>query len=87
VAQFAKPRDLVLVVEDEALVRMNSADVIRNLGFDVIEAEDADHAVSLLESVPGITVLFTDVQMPGSMDGLLLAAVVRDRWPPPDHLR
>ena len=69
-AQFAKPRDLVLVVEDEALVRMNSADVIRNL------------AVSLLESVPGITVLFTDVQMPGSMDGLLLAAVVRDRWPP-----
>ena len=81
-AQFAKPRDLVLVVEDEALVRMNSADVIRNLGFDVIEAEDADHAVSLLESVPGITVLFTDVQMPGSMDGLLLAAVVRNRWPP-----
>src|ERR1700746_845143 len=61
---------------------MNSAGVIRNLGFDSIEAEDADHAVSLLESVPGITVLFTDVQMPGSMDGLLLAAVVRDRWPP-----
>ena len=81
-AQSAKPRDLVLVVEDEALIRMNSADVIRNLGFDVIEAEDADHAVSLLESVPGITVLFTDVQMPGSMDGLLLASVVRDRWPP-----
>lgn len=81
-AQSAKPKDLVLVVEDEALIRMNSVDVIRDLGFDVIEAVDADHAVSLLESVPGITVLFTDVQMPGSMDGLLLAAVVRDRWPP-----
>ena len=81
-AQSAKPKDLVLVVEDEALIRINSADVIRDLGFDVIEAVDADHAVSLLESVPGITVLFTDVQMPGSMDGLLLATVVRDRWPP-----
>jgi two-component system, response regulator PdtaR len=82
VAESAKLRDLVLVVEDEALIRMNSADAIRGLGFNVIEAVDADHAISLLESVPGITVVFTDIQMPGSMDGLLLAAVVRDRWPP-----
>lgn len=81
-AEPAKPRDVVLVVEDEALVRMNSADLIRDLGFEVIEAVDADHAVSLLESMPGITVLFTDIQMPGSMDGLRLAAVVKDRWPP-----
>ena len=77
-----KAKDLVLVVEDEALVRMSSADVIRDLGFEVIEAVDADHAISLLESVPGVMVVFTDIQMPGSMDGLLLAAVVRDRWPP-----
>jgi two-component system, response regulator PdtaR len=82
VAEPAKPKDVVLVVEDEALVRMNSADLIRDLGFDVVEAVDADHAVSLLESIPGITVLFTDIQMPGSMDGLRLAAVVKDRWPP-----
>jgi two-component system, response regulator PdtaR len=82
VAESAELRDLVLVVEDEALIRMNSADAIRGLGFNVIEAVDADHAISLLESVPGITVVFTDIQMPGSMDGLLLAAVVRDRWPP-----
>jgi CheY-like chemotaxis protein len=82
VAQSDKARDLVLVVEDEALIRMSSADVIRDLGFEVIEAVDADHAVSLLESVPGITVVFTDIQIPGSMDGLLLAAAVRDRWPP-----
>jgi CheY-like chemotaxis protein len=82
VTGFDRTKGLVLVVEDEALIRMNSADVIRDLGFDVIEAVDADHAVSLLESVPGITVVFTDIQMPGSMDGLLLAAAVRDRWPP-----
>ena len=82
VAQSDKAKDMVLVVEDEALIRMSSADVIRDLGFEVIEAVDADHAVSLLESVPGIKVVFTDIQMPGSMDGLLLAAVVRDRWPP-----
>jgi two-component system, response regulator PdtaR len=82
VTESDRTKDLVLVVEDEALIRMNSADVIRDLGFDVIEAVDADHAVSLLESIPGITVVFTDIQMPGSMDGLLLAAVVRDRWPP-----
>lgn len=42
---------------------------------------DADHAVSLLESVPDIKIVFTDIQMPGSIDGLVLAAVVRDRWP------
>ncbi len=77
-----KQKHLVLVVEDEILIRMNSVDIIRDLGFDVIEAVDADEAVSLLEAVPGIEVVFTDIQMPGSMDGLLLASVVRNRWPP-----
>lgn len=80
--QFSKHKHIVLVVEDETLVRMNSADMIRDLGFDVIEAADADHAVTLLEADSDITVLFTDIQMAGSMDGLRLAAVVRDRWPP-----
>jgi CheY-like chemotaxis protein len=82
VPESAKRKDVVLVVEDEALVRMNTADLIRDLGFEVIEAVDADHAIFLLESTPAITVVFTDIQMPGSMDGLRLAAVVRDRWPP-----
>jgi CheY-like chemotaxis protein len=82
VVKSDQPRKLVLVVEDEPLIRMNSADMIRDLGFDAIEAVDADQAVSLLESIPGITVVFTDVQMAGSMNGLLLAAVVKDRWPP-----
>lgn len=81
-AESDEAKDVVLVVEDEALIRMNSAEVIRDLGFEVIEAVDAAHAVELLESVSGITVVFTDIQMPGSMDGLLLAAVVRNRWPP-----
>ncbi|WP_454624797.1 response regulator [Bradyrhizobium cenepequi] len=81
-AGSARLTNVVLVVEDEALVRMNAADLIRDLGFEVIEAADADHAISLLESVPEITVLFTDIQMAGSMDGLRLAAVVRARWPP-----
>jgi CheY-like chemotaxis protein len=82
VAESAKRKDIVLVVEDDVLVRMNTADVIRDLGFSVLEAVDADQAIALLESNPAITVLFTDIQMPGSMDGLRLAAVVRDRWPP-----
>lgn len=82
VTESDNPKNLILVVEDEYLIRMNSADMIRDFGFDVIEATDADEAVSLLESIPDITVVFTDIQMPGSMDGLLLAAVVHDRWPP-----
>ncbi len=81
-AESNKPKHLILVVEDEALIRMHSAEMIRDLGFEVIEAVDADEAVYLLESITGIKVVFTDIQMPGSMDGLLLAAVVRDRWPP-----
>lgn len=76
------PQGLVLIVEDEALIRMHCAEMIRDLGFEVIEAVDADEAVSLLESTSGIKVVFTDIQMPGSMDGLMLAAAIRDRWPP-----
>ena len=72
----------VLIAEDEALIRMNSADMIREFGFGVIEAVDADEAISLLESVPDIKAVFTDIQMAGSMDGLRLAAFIRDRWPP-----
>ncbi len=75
-------RKLVLVVEDEILIRMSSVDMIRDFGFGVVEASNAAEAVSVLESVPDITAVFTDIQMPGEMDGLLLAATVRDRWPP-----
>lgn len=67
---------------DDELIRMHAADVVRDLGFETLEAANADDAISLLERCSDITVVFTDIQMPGSMDGLHLVAVVRDRWPP-----
>jgi two-component system, response regulator PdtaR len=73
---------VVLIVEDDLLLRMNAVDMIRDLGFEAIEAVDADQAIALLEGSPNISVVFTDIQMPGSMDGLRLAAVIRNRWPP-----
>jgi CheY-like chemotaxis protein len=72
----------VLVVEDEVLIRMAIADSIEEGGFTVYEAANADQAIRLLELHQDIRVLFTDIDMPGSMDGLKLAAAVRDRWPP-----
>jgi CheY-like chemotaxis protein len=75
-------RPVVLIVEDEFLIRMDAVDMIRGAGFDVVEAADADEAIAILESRFDITVVFTDIQMPGSMDGLKLAAAIRGRWPP-----
>jgi len=69
-------------VEDEPLLRMLAVEVVEEAGFIAIEARDADEAVILLESRSDITLLFTDINMPGSMDGLKLAHAVRDRWPP-----
>ena len=74
--------NIVLVVEDEPLVRMLAVEIAEEAGFEVIEASNADEAIILLETVPNIRVVMTDVDMPGSMDGLKLAAAVRDRWPP-----
>lgn len=71
-------KQLVLVVEDETLLRMEAADVIRELGFEVVEAANADQAISLLENVSAISLVFTDIQMPGSMDGLRLLEVIRN---------
>ena len=72
----------VLVVEDEPITRMDVVDQLEEGGFKVFEAPDADRAIKILEANPAICILFTDVDMPGSMDGLKLAAAVRDRWPP-----
>ena len=77
-----KQQTVVLIVEDEFLIRMDAVDMIRSGGFDVIEAKDADEAIEILERRPDITIVFTDVHMPGSMDGLKLAAAIRGRWPP-----
>src|SRR3954468_3692846 len=78
----AAGRPVVLIVEDEFLLRMNAADMIRAAGFEAVEAADADEAIEILEARRDITVVFTDIQMPGSMDGLKLARAVRGRWPP-----
>ena len=73
---------VVLVVEDELLLRMRAVDMVEDAGFTSVEAVDADEAVAILESRSDISLLFTDIQMPGSMDGLGLAHSVHDRWPP-----
>ena len=72
----------VLIVEDEPLVRFCAVQTVEEAGFDVIEAANADEAIAILESRQDIRVVFTDIHMPGSMDGLKLAHAVRDRWPP-----
>src|SRR6202000_646946 len=73
---------VILIVEDEFLLRMDSAEVIENAGFEVIQAASADEAIAILTARPDIHVVFTDIQMPGAMDGLKVAGFVRDRWPP-----
>ena len=75
-------RPVILIVEDDFLIRMNAAEMIADAGFDVIEAGNADEAIVILEARPDIHVVFTDIQMPGSMDGLKPARFVRGRWPP-----
>ena len=72
----------VLVVEDEAIIRMNATLFLEEEGFEVHEAASADEAIAVLTANPQIHILFTDIDMPGSMDGLKLSAFVKDRWPP-----
>ncbi|MGK6322875.1 response regulator [Sphingomonas sp. DT-51] len=71
----------VLLVEDELFVRMIGADALAEAGYRVIEAGDADEALARLERSADVQVLFTDIRMPGTMDGLQLAGEVHRRWP------
>lgn len=71
----------VLIVEDEMILRMRAVDIVEDAGFQPVEAVNADDALSILESRSDISLLFTDIQMPGSIDGLKLAHAVHDRWP------
>ena len=73
---------VVLVVEDEPLLLMLAGEIVEDAGFEPILAHNADEAILILESRDDISIVFTDVRMPGSMDGIRLAAAVRDRWPP-----
>jgi CheY-like chemotaxis protein len=75
-------RLVVLVVEDEPLMLMDALDVVTDAGHEAIGAKNADEAIRILETRSDISVVFTDVNMPGSMDGIKLAHAVRNRWPP-----
>jgi len=74
-------RAKVLLVEDEPMIRAIGMDALEDAGYEVIEARDADEAVRILELLGEVHVLFTDIRMPGSMDGLALARLVHERWP------
>ncbi|MBI0538523.1 response regulator [Roseomonas sp. KE2513] len=81
--QAAPPgRPVVLVVEDEPILRMMAVDVVEEAGFEAVEAAGAEDAVAILETRPDIRIVFTDIDMPGGADGMKLAAMIRDRWPP-----
>ena len=71
-----------MVVEDELLIRLHAVEMIEEAGFEAVEAANADEAIRVLESREDIRIVFTDIKMPGSSDGLKLAHAVRDRWPP-----
>lgn len=72
---------IVLIVEDEPLIRMITAEGLQDEGFQVLEADSADEAFRILSSRRDVGVVFTDVNMPGTLDGLGLANLVHERWP------
>lgn len=73
---------VVLVVEDSMIIRMSAVDLVLSAGYEALEACDADEAIRILEARNDIDLVFTDVQMPGTMDGIKLSHYIRDRWPP-----
>ena len=75
-------KTVILVVEDDPLLRLAAIDMVEDAGFEAIEASNATEAVRILERRLDIRIVFTDVDMPGGMDGVRLAALIRDRWPP-----
>lgn len=81
-SRLAPVKPVVLVVEDQPVLRMSAVDLVECLGFEAVEACDADDAVRILESRLDIRVVFADLDMPGGFDGMKLAAAIRRRWPP-----
>ena len=72
----------ILVVEDDALIRLSAVDLVMSAGFEAVEAANADEAIRILEARQDIRLVFTDVEMPGTMDGIKLAHYIKRRWPP-----
>ncbi len=81
-AQGMRAKAIVLVVEDEPMLRMAAVCLVEDAGMQPIEASNADEAIRILETRTDIHIVFTDIDMPGSMDGIKLAEAVRGRWPP-----
>lgn len=77
-------RSIILVVEDEPLLRMFAADMVEDAGLEVVEAANATQAIEILEARLDIRIVFTDIDMPDGIDGVKLASCIRDRWPPID---
>jgi CheY-like chemotaxis protein len=75
------PVPIALVVDDEPLILMDTCDLITDAGFYVIEANTADEAFAFLNDHSSLQLVLTDIQMPGSMDGIQLAREIADRWP------
>ncbi|MGO4740199.1 response regulator [Bosea sp. 2KB_26] len=75
-------KPVVLIVEDEPIIRMYAALLVEEAGYLAVEAATADEALAILEQRDDVRILFTDVEMPGSLNGLQLVEVVREKWPP-----
>ncbi|NTJ43650.1 response regulator [Agrobacterium larrymoorei] len=75
------PKSLLLIVEDDGLIRMDLVDMLTDAGFRVLDAGNADQALAILEREPAIAALMTDIDMPGSMNGLRLAQHTAKHWP------
>jgi CheY-like chemotaxis protein len=73
---------VVLVVDDDPLVRALTVNIVKIAGYVAVEAAGAEEAIAILEDRSDIAVLFSDINMPGSICGLQLAHTVRERWPP-----
>ena len=73
---------VVLVVEDEPLLRLVAVEMVEDGGFDALQADGSNQAIRILEVRLDIRLVFTDIDMPRGVNGLELAAIIRDRWPP-----
>jgi DNA-binding NtrC family response regulator len=74
-------KPIVLIVDAEALIRISAVHIVEDAGLSALEASNADDAVKILEERSDIGAVFTDINMPGSMNGLMLAHAICDRWP------
>jgi two-component system, response regulator PdtaR len=81
-ARSGYPKTVVLVVEDEPLLRMDTVDMVEEAGFEAVEAANATQAMHVLEDRDDIRIILSDIDMPPGMDGMELVAIVRNRWPP-----